>query len=117
MGKKRYPLRQVPSSCDGCGACCHMAINITREDAQRLGPELTEEEGGGFFMQRIPICQDADVYRCIALDPATHRCTIYDRRPETCRLFQRGSDWCELMIGNQHHPGHTLDGIRIMINE
>ncbi|MBN1936708.1 MAG: YkgJ family cysteine cluster protein [Anaerolineae bacterium] len=77
---------ESPASCDGCGACCYLVVQVPEPGdiaacllTHQQGQTWMRREGGG---------------RCAALDPSTHRCTIYAQRPPDCRNFDLGSAHC-----------------------
>lgn len=78
--------RTPPQSCDGCGACCCLIVEVPEPGdipkhllAYQQGKTWMRREGGG---------------RCAALDTATRRCTIYAQRPPDCRNFDLGGIHC-----------------------
>ena len=90
--------------CIGCGACCsrgHQWVEVTVEDAVRLGGEILFTSGDiePFAMRVKP---DGS---CVALAGKIGKdasCSLYDRRPDICRRVKRGSPICLYMLGWHH---------------
>lgn len=77
----------MPSSCEGCGACCRgWGIDVRNADIGVVPLRLTKVDrfGAREMRQRKGAC--------IALKGG--RCSIYKDRPLVCRDFQRGSEEC-----------------------
>lgn len=85
----------VPTSCkNGCGACCHLEVEITEDDAEILADsimdgvdidfarlhELSQREHHDTKWQRGMVTEN----RCLFLDE-TNSCKNYENRPAVCR--------------------------------
>jgi len=77
--------------CAGCGACCHLVVELTAGDDD-VPEELVVEHDG------VRCMEQHGNGACVALDPVTRLCTIYERRPQVCRLFERGSGLCREIL-------------------
>ena len=86
-----FSFPEVPP-CAGCGACCHLLVELVAGD-EGVPEEFVVEHSGIRCME-----QQGDG-ACMALDPETKLCTIYDRRPQTCRTFARGGELCRRILG------------------
>jgi len=79
-------ITSLPTSCDGCGVCCHL---------QHRPPYMpTEMDMLPAKLQREVLAADeASTLPCIWLG-ADRRCGHYADRPEICRQFELGSEDC-----------------------
>lgn len=84
-------LPLVVPLCAGCGACCHLLVELVAGD-ENVPENYVVEHSGVRCMD-----QHGDG-ACVALDPETRLCTIYDRRPQTCRTFERGGALCRQIL-------------------
>jgi len=91
---------QIPSLCEGCGACCVHAndnkwIEVTAQDASLIAPEFLQPgDLEPFAMKQKP--NGACV--CLGDD---QRCTIYETRPSICRAVKRGDSICLTSINRR----------------
>jgi uncharacterized protein len=106
-------LLEVPTSCDGCGACCltmtsppgyaalfpppGVAAYLADEsDLARLQemPEVVVAELRTYYEQRRA-ASDKSEGPCIWLDMETRRCKHYEHRPDVCReAVELGDGYC-----------------------
>lgn len=83
-----------PPDCDGCGACCHLHVELYPYEEDRFPWWALERVGddddvpGALFLRR------REDLSCIFLDTESKRCTIYEERPHVCRDFERECGLC-----------------------
>jgi Fe-S-cluster containining protein len=104
---------QVPVSCTkGCGACCHLEVEITEDDAKllaqtvqakklkidfaRLESQARRQKGDEAWKKRSVIEN-----RCVFLDEA-NCCSVYEFRPMICRKHAVVSSPSECMSVDGH---------------
>lgn len=93
---------EIPERCEGCGACCHLVVEIMEQDND-VPPELLAAhkfEGVDGYEVEYTMRRREDG-ACIALDPETRLCTIYENRPIVCRDFERGNYQCYQSVRDQ----------------
>lgn len=98
-----------PTSCDGCGACCHgigspVVLYASRPDYGETHPfrpadlpaKLIDEINShfsGLMRGQEPQGQ------CLWYDPANQKCRHYDFRPQICRDFELAGKSCLIAHG------------------
>lgn len=100
-------IEKVKPSCKkGCGACCHLEVEITRDegelladfvnagfelDLERLTLQAFRESKGSDWVKKV-----TGNNRCVFLG-AEQECLVYDLRPSTCRKLVVTNDPKECM--------------------
>lgn len=93
---KKLTNADIPTSCDGCGACC-MGQNLlpivypTSLLRERWPKKLKAES---LALLRRPYTFRDGECPCVWLDRANARCMHYEHRPPPCRNMAVGSGGC-----------------------
>jgi len=86
-----FRSEKILHECVACGACCHLKVNLGKDDTERiirysrekgLDEIVIERRGSRFWLRR-------DSGKCCFLTYSgdTPRCQIYPIRPVACRLY------------------------------
>lgn len=86
-----FRSEKILHECQACGACCHLRVNLGKDDVERILrysrekglDEIVMEKGGDrYWLKR-------DSGECCFLTHSgdTPRCRIYAIRPVACRLY------------------------------
>jgi Fe-S-cluster containining protein len=86
-----FRSEKIFHECIACGACCHLRVNLGKDDAERIltyakesgiNEVVIEKSGSRLWLKR-------NSGRCCFLTYAgeTPRCQIYPIRPVACRLY------------------------------
>lgn len=101
----------------GCGNCCHLAVRVTDEEAQRLLPYLTPERIKHLEQQKdwkVDEYHLNEESRCAFLND-DNSCGVYEERPLACRgQFSQNSKNCGPDAGVAE--AFYLTGIEIAIS-
>ncbi len=93
---------KLPTSCDGCGACCMHAQEppFAGVNGVAAGPDPYWDNLPEFLKLEIESLRSevqSNSRRCepcLWLDLATKRCRHYEHRPKLCRDFELGGEEC-----------------------
>jgi len=82
---------KIVHECQACGACCHLRVNLGKDDVERIlrtsrekgiGEIVMEKRGDKYWLKR-----DSGKCSFLTYSGDTPRCRIYDIRPVACRLY------------------------------
>lgn len=88
---ENFRIEKILHGCIACGACCHLRVNLGKDDAERilgyakekrLDQVVIEKSGSRYWLKR-------NSGECCFLTHSdnTPRCQIYPIRPIACRLY------------------------------
>ena len=77
--------------CTRCGDCCHLKINLSKQDynrilkyaqKKRINKEIIQKRGDNYWL----VSEDGCIFLNTKTDGSTY-CSIYEIRPVSCRLY------------------------------
>jgi len=89
---------QLPTDCEGCGACCLIPSSppalLLGEWANTLPYQLWKELLDHAVQRTRGLPRRSPPTACLWFDPETRRCRDYEHRPPACREFECGGEAC-----------------------
>lgn len=88
---EEFRVEKIVHECIACGACCHLRVNLGKDDVERIltyardtgpGEIVMEKSGTKYWLKR-----DSGECRFLTYSGDTPRCQIYGIRPVACRLY------------------------------
>lgn len=86
-----FRSERILHECIACGACCHLKVNLGKDDVERilrysrekgLNDVVMEKHGSRYWLKR-----DSGECCFLAYSENKPRCQIYPIRPTACRLY------------------------------
>jgi len=86
-----FRSERILHECRACGACCHLRVNLDKDDVERvlshskekrLNEIVVEKRGSRYWLKR----NSGQCY-FLTYSEGTPRCQIYPMRPVACRLY------------------------------
>jgi len=86
-----FKSEKIMHECIACGACCHLKVNLGKDDTERiinysrekgLDEIVIEKRGSKYWLKR-----DSGDCCFLTYSRDTPRCRIYPIRPVACRLY------------------------------
>jgi len=86
-----FRSEKILHECIACGACCHLKVNLGKDDTERiinysrekgLDEIVIEKRGSKYWLKR-----DSGECCFLTYSGDTPRCRIYPMRPVACRLY------------------------------
>jgi len=82
---------KVLHDCQACGACCHLRVNLGKDDVERILKYSREKEIDQIVMEkregRYWLRRDSGKCSFLTCSGDMPRCRIYGIRPVACRLY------------------------------
>jgi len=86
-----FRSERILHECTACGACCHLKVNLGKDDMERilrhsrekdLNEVVIEKRGSRYWLKR-----DSGECCFLGYSEGKPRCQIYPIRPTACRLY------------------------------
>jgi hypothetical protein len=88
---EEFRSEKLLHECQACGACCHLRVNLEKDDVERILrysrekgiDEIVIEKGGDKYWLK----RNSGECSFLTYSGDTPRCRIYGTRPVACRLY------------------------------
>jgi hypothetical protein len=88
---EKFRSEKVLHECIACGTCCHLKVNLGKDDVERiikysreneLNEPVIDKSGSRYWLKR-----ESGECHFLKYSDGTPRCGIYSIRPLACRLY------------------------------